>query len=82
MFDTQHELKTWPEYFQDIMEGSKTFEVRKNDRNYEVGDTLLLREYDPGAKEYTGSEITVRVHYILNGGQFGIEKGFIVMSVH
>lgn len=77
----QHELKTWPEYFQDITQGAKTFEVRKNDRKYEVGDTLLLREYDPEAKEYTGYEMVVRVIYILHGGQFGVKKGFVVMSI-
>jgi len=40
-----HELKTWPEYFEEILTGKKTFEVRKNDRDYKVGDTLILKEF-------------------------------------
>lgn len=42
-----HELKTWPQYFHAIKEGIKTFEVRKADRDFNVGDILLLREFIP-----------------------------------
>ncbi|VEF93151.1 Domain of Uncharacterised Function with PDB structure [Streptococcus pseudoporcinus] len=44
---TQHMLKCYPEYFEAIMDGTKTFEYRYNDRDFKVGDELLLREYDP-----------------------------------
>lgn len=43
----EHELKTLPEYFQAVKRGEKTFELRRDDRPYAVGDTLLLREFDP-----------------------------------
>lgn len=43
---TVHELKTWPYYFEEVWNGTKTFEVRKNDRDFRVGDTLILQEYD------------------------------------
>ena len=42
-----HELKTWPEFFTAMWEGRKPFEVRENDREYGVGNTLYLREFDP-----------------------------------
>lgn len=44
-----HDLKTWPEYYKDIASGVKTFEVRRNDRNFMVGD-MLLREFAPCIK--------------------------------
>jgi hypothetical protein len=43
----QHELKTWPEYFEALREGKKTFEIRENDRGFETGDILILKEFDP-----------------------------------
>ena len=33
-----HELKCWPEYFEAVISGAKTFEVRKNDRDFAVRD--------------------------------------------
>ncbi len=49
----QHELKIWPQYYDRVEDGSKTFEVRKNDRSFQVGDTVLLREWNPFFKEGT-----------------------------
>lgn len=45
-----HELKIEPPYFQAVIDGRKTFEIRKNDRGYNAGDTVLLREYDDTSK--------------------------------
>jgi ASC-1-like (ASCH) protein len=76
-----HELKTWSEYFIAILSGEKKFEVRKNDRDYKVGDTLILKEWNCGLAEYTGAVLEVKVKYILYGGQFGINEDFCVMSI-
>lgn len=81
MKERTHELKTWPEPFMDVALGRKTFEVRKNDRDYRVGDTLKLQEYSPGTDSYSGMWQTVLVTYVLRGDQFGIEAGFCVMSI-
>lgn len=77
----QHELKTWPDYFYRIFSGQKRFEVRKNDRDFQIGDVLYLKEYDPETGEYTGRELFKNVTYVLKGGQFGIVDGYCVMSI-
>jgi hypothetical protein len=62
---TVHELKTWPNYFEAILDGRKLFELRVNDRDFHVGDELFLCEYIPGKGEYTGRQIRKLVTYIL-----------------
>lgn len=62
---TQHELKTWPEFYKAIANGSKSFELRKYDRDFKVGDTLLLKEYDPDNDTYSGRQTSVLVTFII-----------------
>ena len=60
-----HELKTWPEYFSAVMNGTKTFEFRSSfDLDFQVGDTLYLREWDQKTKEYSGRVLYADVPYI------------------
>jgi hypothetical protein len=77
----KHKLKTWPEYFEAVFQHKKDFEIRKDDRNFQVRDELLLQEWDNETQLYTGREILVYVDYILPGGQFGLENGFVCMSI-
>lgn len=60
----KHELKILPQYFQAVWSGIKTFELRKDDRDYQRGDILVLREWD--GEKYTGSAICVKVTYIIH----------------
>jgi len=76
-----HDLKTWPEFFSAIADGSKPFEVRKADRDFVVGDILCLREWEPVTKTYSGRAVAMRVTYILTGGQMGVETGRVVMGL-
>lgn len=76
-----HELKIWPEYFDAVQRREKTFEVRQNDRDFNEGDTLILKEWDRRENIFTGREIKAEVPYILYGGQWGIEKGVVVMAL-
>ncbi len=80
-YDTIHELKTWRGYYSQVLYDFKTFEVRKNDRDFKEGDWLKLREWDNQLGEYTGQFLYRRIGYILHGGQFGIEKGYVVMQL-
>jgi hypothetical protein len=76
-----HVLKTWPQYFSRILSHEKTFEVRQNDRDFQAGDFLDLREWCPETKEFTGHTALVTVSYVLHGGQFGIEAGYCVLGL-
>jgi hypothetical protein len=46
---TTHELKIWPVYYEAVRSGAKTFELRQNDRGFQKGDKVILREFDPNA---------------------------------
>jgi len=75
-----HELKILPEYYDPVVLNHKTFEIRKNDRNYQVGDVLLLREWKSG--KYTGREVKRFVSYIYHGnGDFGLADGYCVLGL-
>lgn len=77
-----HNLKILPEHFKNVIEGTKRFEVRRNDRNFKNGDGLCLEEYDLQTKQYTGQSKYFIVTNILYGGQYGIQEGFCVMSIY
>lgn len=76
-----HELKTWPELYDVVVTGRKSFEARRDDRGFAEGDVLHLREYDPGRGGYTGRHTERFVNYVLHGPAFGIEEGHVVMAV-
>lgn len=77
-----HDIKIWPSFFAAVKKGDKTFEVRLNDRHYEVGDALLLREWDPEALDYTGCAALRVVRYILRGSpENAITPGYVVMAI-
>lgn len=64
----KHDIKCWPQYFCRVADGSKTFEVRVNDRGYQPGDTVLMREWNPEdiiGRGYTGKAINFTIGYVL-----------------
>ena len=88
-----HELKIDTAFFQATLEGRKKFEIRKDDRQFQAGDLLHLREttftgeqmkMDQPAKPlvYTGREISAVVTYILRGPIYGLDAGWVIMSIH
>jgi len=88
----EHKLKILPQYFKAVQSGEKTFEIRKNDRGYEVGDTLLLQEWKEeillktamntmSKGHYTGQEITKEISYIYEGEDYGLKKSWCVLGL-
>ena len=77
----EHHLKTWPPFFSGVRDGSKPFEVRKNDRGYKVGHVLVLEEYDPSTEKYTGEVERRVVTYMLDDTFFGICEGYCVLGL-
>lgn len=75
-----HNIKIWPEFFRQVKSGNKPFEVRKNDRDYKVGDTLILEEYDPCKKVYTGAWIPELITYKLDDQNF-VKEGFVILGM-
>lgn len=71
-----HELKITEPYFSDVAFGSKNFEIRKNDRDFKVGDILILRKWD--GKKFTGSETRREITYITDYEQ---KSGNVVMAI-
>lgn len=78
----KHNLKITPEYFLAVTTGVKKFEVRKDDRNFQVGDYLNLQEHELG--EYTGLYYVVKVTYILgrkeNEKQY-VAEGMVILGI-
>lgn len=50
-----HDVKSWTRFFRPIVSGERVHELRRNDRDYRVGDRMHLREYDDVSDTYTGS---------------------------
>ena len=59
------EKKIWPRFFEKILSGEKTFELRLADFECKPGDILILREWDPNTKEYTGRVLEKRITYVV-----------------
>lgn len=74
-----HELKISPEYFMDVVSGKKTFEIRKNDRDFKVGDYAKLNEYD-AENGYTGESMTFEITYVMTDAEY-VKEGFAVLGI-
>lgn len=75
-----HCIKCEKEFFNDVAEGNKSFEIRKNGRDYQPGDDIVLREYDKELAELTGREIRVSIIYFL-ADYPGIEPGYCILGI-
>lgn len=76
-----HSLKLWPEYYAEVHAGTKKFELRNNDRDFKVGDTVFLEEWSPDTKEYTGRKLMCTITYVLKGPTFGLAENYVILSI-
>ena len=86
-----HKLKCWPQYYDVILSREKKFEVRRDDRGFQRGDIVELMKAEKQilggyevVRDIRGEPMYVvrfRIGWILTGGQFGIEPGYVVFSL-
>jgi hypothetical protein len=84
----EHRVKSWPHLFEATVAGVKNHELRRaSDRDYRVGDTLRLQEFDPVARRYTARELTVRITYITSAkfpcalSEGALHPDFCILSI-
>lgn len=84
-----HELKTMDTYFQAVLSHEKNFEIRKNDRDFKVGDALILVEIKAVQKSgdvkytslFTGRVLLKKITYIFEGGSYGLAPDYVILSI-
>jgi hypothetical protein len=81
-----HVLKIWPGSYDAVASGQKTHDVRYNDRDFKVGDQLVLREWVPVGDDctegnFTGRSVLRRVTYVTPGGSWGLGEKICVLSI-
>lgn len=85
-----HKLKCNADYWDAVERGEKPFEVRRDDRGFQKGDTVILQRwenrstpqcYTKSGSYYSIREITRKITFVLTGGQFGIEPGYVVLDL-
>ena len=77
----KHELDIYAKYFIAVADGTKTFEVReKRDRNFKIGDWLLLKEIDETSLLYTVKTILKQISYILDNENY-CKKGYVILGL-
>lgn len=74
-----HSLKTHSEPFIAVRQGTKSFEIRKDDRGFEVGDLIVLLEYEPSGDRFTGEALLGHVTYKATG--WGLPDGYCVLQL-
>lgn len=83
-----HHKKSWPQFFQPIKAGTKLHDLRSTkDDDYQVGDDIVLREYDPVVGAYTGDEVRAEITFITSEvtpcaySSHALERGYAILSL-
>lgn len=76
-----HTLKIKSQYFLEVWQGFKTFELRKNDRDYEVGDLIHFIDAEDG-EEFPFEDVIYKITYILKDvPEYGLKKGYCILGI-
>lgn len=75
-----HHLKTHPQHFALVCSGEKRFELRKDDREYHVGDLIILEEWEPEDRVYTSGTICAVVTCLLRGDPW-LQPGYVALGI-
>lgn len=59
-----HNMKSWPRFFEAIVNGEKKHDIRSKDRDFKIGDTVVLHEFDPFTGQFSGRKVECRISYI------------------
>lgn len=83
-----HHLKSWTPFFEAFLAGQKRHDLRDNtDRNFMVGDAVMLEDYDPFKGKYSGRCLAMEVTYITGRetpcafSSAVLAKGFVILSL-
>jgi Domain of unknown function (DUF3850) len=82
-----HTLKSWPKFFDAIWQGERVHDLRRNDRDFEVGDVCELREYDPVLAKYSGRALSILVTSITSAAkpcavsEMALHSDFCILSI-
>lgn len=78
-----HTIKTHAAIYSRVKSGEMRFEIRKDDRNYQCGDTVTLIHYDPntGPGNLDLEPLDFRIGFVLRGGQYGLEPGYVAFQL-
>ena len=85
--DRVHELKTWRIFFDDLASGMMTFNIRREDRDFGIGDIALFREWLPTEDRFSGRETRKLITYVVHGGAgnfrplAGLKPGYCVLGL-
>jgi ASC-1-like (ASCH) protein len=74
-------LITWPPYFERVVQGRKTVEIRtEQDRTFAEGDRLVLEEWDPQTRQFTGRDVIVEVTDVRRDSPW-VPAGYAALSI-
>lgn len=82
-----HRVKSWSHFFDAIQNGSKKHDLREDDRNFKVGDIVVLERYDNIKGEYTGETLNTKITYITSRAtpcafsSVVLDRNFVILSL-